>query len=73
MSDAALGFLSVFAALGFVSLAIWQWRTGNFIDPILRTLAPQLRKRPLMWFTNSFYAFMAVCCLYSARLLFAGV
>lgn len=72
MSDAAVGFVCIGTALAFVCFAVWQWRSGKFIDPIFSAFAPQVAKRPLMWLSTVFYGLMGAGSLYVAFHLLTG-
>ena len=72
MSNAALGVPVLAAALGFVGIIIWQWRSDDFVDPIFHAFASQPARRPLMWFTTVFYGFMAALSMFAAFQLLKG-
>ena len=63
MSATTFAFVALVSAVSLVGAIVWQWRTGELIDPIFSLFASEGWKWPLMWLTTAIYGSVALAAV----------
>lgn len=63
MSNLVWGLISLIAAAGLLWMAVRQWRSGQFIDPLFTAATDEFTKRAALVCTTVIYAFIGTAAI----------
>jgi hypothetical protein len=72
VSDVELGIVGCIIVLGSLGFVAWQWKSKDLVDPLLSGFARdhERSRKPLLWYSNGLYAFLAIIGAFIALKMF---